>query len=298
MTYSIVARDPATGQMGVAVQSHYFSVGPVVPWAEAGVGAVATQAFAEVAYGPRGLELLRAGRAPAEALAELVAADAQASRRQVAMADASGEVAAHTGDATIPHAGHRLGEGVSVQANMMERATVPDAMLAAYTSAPGTLAERMLSALDAAEAEGGDIRGRQSAAIVVVSGTRGDTPWAERMLELRVEDHPEPLVELRRLVALRRAYDLLDEAEAAGARGDVATAGARLMEALRLAPGNTEILFWGAWGAASGGQAEVAKSLLAQATAQEPRWLELARRLAAMPDYRLADEARVALLGG
>lgn len=298
MTYSIVARDPATGQIGVAVQSHYFSVGPVVPWAEAGLGAVATQAFAEVSYGPRGLELLRAGRAPAEALAELLAADAQASRRQVAMVDASGTVAAHTGPATIPHAGHRLGEGVSAQANMMERETVPDAMLAAYTSASGTLADRMLGALDAAEAEGGDIRGRQSAAIVVVSGTRGETPWAERVLELRVEDHPEPLAELRRLVALRRAYDLLDEAEAASAKGDVAIAGARLIEALRLAPGNTEILFWGAWGAASGGQAEVAKSLLAQVTAQEPRWLELARRLAAMPDYRLADEARVALLGG
>ena len=297
LTYSIVARDPATGEIGVAVQSHYFSVGSVVPWAEAGAGGVATQAFAEISYGPKGLDRMRDGASAKAALRALVAADANAARRQVAMVDARGGVAAHTGERCVPQAGHRIAENVSVQANMMERDTVPDAMLAAYTATPGALPARLLAALDAAEAEGGDIRGRQSAAMLVVSGTPSGNPWADRLLELRVEDHPEPLTELRRLVDLHRAYRLLDEAERAGAGGDAAAAAPKVIEALQLAPGNAEITAWAALGAASAGQLDVARQLLAQVTAHEPRWRELARRLRALGDYNLPDETWAALLG-
>jgi uncharacterized Ntn-hydrolase superfamily protein len=296
MTYSIVARDPRTGELGVAVQSHAFSVGPIVPWAEAGVGAVATQAFADVSYGPLGLERMREGAWAADALAALVAADKNAARRQVAMVDATGAAAAHTGASCILHAGHRIGDGVSVQANMMERQTVPDAMLAAYESAQGTLAERLLTALDAAEAEGGDIRGRQSSSMVVVSGTRSDRPWAHRRIDLRVDDHPEPLAELRRLYALFAAHRKADEAQVAASNGDMATAGAKIAEAFQLAPGDPEIAFWAAIGAAAGGQLDVARSLLAQATAVEPRWRELARRLPAVDLFPLSEETLNALL--
>ena len=259
MTYSIVARDPATGELGVAVQSHYFSVGSVVPWTESGVGAVATQAFAELSYGPLGLELMRAGKSAPEALRELVAADSGSTRRQVAMVDASGDVAVHTGDLCIAYAGFRTGNGVSVQANMMERDTVPDAMLAAYESASGPLADRLLAALDAAEAEGGDIRGKQSAAMSISSGEKQDAPWKEDKLDLRVEDHPDPLVELRRLVQMHRAYRLADAAEKAGTAGNIPEAMSNMMEAMKLSPGNPEISFWAAMGTAMAGQMPLAK---------------------------------------
>lgn len=297
MTYSIVARDPASGRIGVAVQSHFFSTGSVVPWAEAGVGGVATQASAEVSYGPRGLELLRAGRSAPDALRELVAADAGAPHRQVAIVDARGRAAAHTGEACIECAGHRTADDVSVQANMMERDTVPDAMLGAFRSTRGELVARLLAALDAAEAEGGDIRGRRSAAILVVSGTSTGPPWADRQIDLRVEDHREPLVELRRLVDVHRAYELLGRADAAVRAGDTKAAEAHVLEALERAPGNTEILFWAAMGAAAGGRIDAAKALLAQASSENPRWVELARRLSRTREFALGDEARAALLG-
>jgi uncharacterized Ntn-hydrolase superfamily protein len=281
MTYSIVARDPQNSELGVAVQSHYFSVGSVVPWVEAGVGAVATQAFVDISYGPRGLELMRAGKTSQKALQHLVAADAQSARRQVAMVDARGDVAVHTGEECIACAGHRTGDGVSVQANMMERDTVPDAMLAAFEASSGDLAQRLLSALDAAEGEGGDIRGKQSAAMVVAAGTRRDEPWQDRLLDLRVEDHPEPLVELRRLVQLHRAYRLADAAEQAAAAGDVAAAASSMMQAMQLAPDNAEIAFWAAMGAAAGGQLPLAKQLLARAVSVDRRWNELVRRVPA-----------------
>jgi uncharacterized Ntn-hydrolase superfamily protein len=290
MTYSIVARDPETGRLGVAVQSHYFSVGPVVPWVRAGVGAVATQAFGEISYGPLGLDRMAAGESPADALGALLAADARAAQRQVGMVDAHGNVAAHTGERCIIYAGHRTGQGVSVQANMMERDTVPDAMMAAYEATNGGLAERLLAALDAAEAEGGDIRGRQSAAIVIAAGERAEHPWQGRLLDLRVEDHPEPLAELRRLVTLHRSYRLADEAERAAGTGDVAAAAAKMIEAMQLAPDNVEVAFWGAMGAATGGQMTLAKSLLDQCAAVDPRWRELARRLPAAGIYPITPE--------
>jgi uncharacterized Ntn-hydrolase superfamily protein len=281
MTYSIVARDPVTGALGVAVQSHYFGVGAVVPWAEAGVGAIATQAMGEPSYGPLGLDLMRAGKSAAEALRALTAADAGESTRQVAMVDARGGVAAHTGAHCIAEAGHRTGDGVSVQANMMERATVPDAMLAAYTASDGDLPDRMLAALDAAEAEGGDIRGRQSAAMLVVGGKGAAGPWwSTRTLELRVEDHPEPLRELRRLVALRRAYDASDRGFEMFRAGDIDGGLAEMEAARRLAPDNTEVAFWMALALVRKDIA-AARAMLAECRTAEPRWADLLRRLPA-----------------
>jgi uncharacterized Ntn-hydrolase superfamily protein len=298
MTYSIVARDSLNGELGVAVQSHYFSVGPVVPWVEAGVGAVATQAFAEIAHGPSGLDLMRAGKTAEEALDMVLLADPESARRQVAMVDATGKVAAHTGKQCIAHAGHRVCSGVSVQANMMERDTVPDAMLAAFEATSGELADRLLAALDAAEHEGGDIRGKQSAAIVVAAGERGEEPWRGRLMDLRVEDHTDPLIELRRLVQLHRAYGFAGAAERAAAAGDMAAAASSITQAMQVAPGNAEIAFWAAIGAAMGGQIPLAKQLLAQAVAVDPRWKELVRRLPASGTFPLSEEAIRELTGG
>src|SRR5271168_4816399 len=220
-TYSIVARDPDTGQLGVAVQSHYFAAGSVVTWAEAGVGAVATQASADPAYGKLGLDLMRARKSAPDTLAGLLAADPMREIRQVAMVDALGRTAAHTGQTTIPEAGHIVGDGFSVQANMMLKNTVWPAMAEAYTSAKGELVDRFLAALDAAEAEGGDIRGRQSAAILIVEGKSSGRPWHDRIFDLRVDDASEPLVEIRRLVAVRRAYIHMRLGDDAASRRDL-----------------------------------------------------------------------------
>lgn len=281
MTYSIVARDATTGELGCAVQSHFFSVGPIVPWVEAGAGAIATQAQVEVSYGPLGLERLRAGEPAAEALAALVGADEKSAHRQVAMVDAQGRVATHTGAMCIREAGHRQGDGVSVQANMMLRDTVPGTMLRAYEDASGDLADRLLAALDAAEAEGGDIRGRQSAAIVVVAGEPSGEPWRDRRVDLRVEDHPEPLVELRRLVGMRRAYDAVDRAELAGLHGDVETATAEYAKAEAACADNVEPAFWFGVSVAMSGDVERARKVLAAPFAVHDGWKELLRRLPA-----------------
>jgi uncharacterized Ntn-hydrolase superfamily protein len=207
MTYSIVARDPVTGEMGVAVQSCYFSVGTVVPWAEAGVGVVATQSFVDPSYGPLGLELLRRGKSAPEALPALVAVDPEAAHRQVAMIDSTGRVAVHTGSQCIPAAGHCLGEQVSAQANLMRKDTVWGAMIAAFTKTVGDLAARLLAALEAAEEQGGDLRGRQSVAMLIVAARATGKPWIDRVVDLRVEDHPDPVNELKRLLELKRAQD-------------------------------------------------------------------------------------------
>ena len=206
MTYSIVGRDPETGELGVAVQSRAFNTGAACAWAEAGVGAVATQSFTERRYGPRGLALLAAGRDPREALDELLAADDDREIRQVAFVDTRGTTAAHTGESCIPHAGHLAAENVSVQGNMLRSVDVWPAMREAFDAAPGSLAERLLAALDAAEAVGGDWRGRQAAGLVVVSGERDEQPSVDRVFELRVDDHEEPLRELRRLHRLAAGY--------------------------------------------------------------------------------------------
>ncbi len=279
-TYSIVARDPATGDLGVAVQSHWFQVGPIVPWAEPGVGVVATQSFVEVSYGPKGLAAMRAGKSPEEALGQLTAADEQRAVRQVAMVDARGRVAAWTGDKCIPAAGHATGDGYSVQANLMDKPTVWGAMAKAYEGSAGKpLAERLLAALDAAEAEGGDIRGRQSAALIVVAGEKPADPWGGRNVDLRVDDHPDPLGELRRLYGLHLAYEAMNAGDAAMATGDVAAATRHYTEAAELAPDIVELPFWQAVTLFTEGREEEALPIFRRVFAAEPRWAELVRRL-------------------
>lgn len=281
MTYSIVARDPDTGQMGVAVQSHYFSVGPVVPWGEAGIGVVATQAFAEPSYGPLGLDLMRGGKSAGDALRSLIEVDALADRRQVAMIDNAGEVAAHTGGRTIQGAGHITGENYSVQANMMLTDTVPEAMSKVFEAAGGELVERMLTALDAAEAEGGDIRGKQSAAILVVKGERAANPYVGRVLELRVEDHPDPLAELRRLLGVKRAYELNNAGAVHLGQGNESEAMAAFDRAQRSVPENAEFSFWACITLASTGRFDQARRFLDHAKDADGEWIELLRRLPA-----------------
>jgi uncharacterized Ntn-hydrolase superfamily protein len=235
-TYSIVARDADTGQMGIAVHSCHLAVGAIVPWAEAGVGVVATQAFANAAFGPDGLDRLRAGATPQATLTELLAGDSGRDLRQVAILDAAGRVAAHTGSRCVRAAGHLTAPGVSVQANMMTDETVWPAMLAAYEHHRGDLAARLLAALAAAEDAGGDIRGRQSAALVIVEGERQSKRWQGRVCDLRVDDHPDPVGELGRLVRLQRAERAHAQFIAAVQSGRMVDAIALLEEALRIAP--------------------------------------------------------------
>jgi uncharacterized Ntn-hydrolase superfamily protein len=265
--------------MGVAVQSHWFSVGSVVTWGEAGVGVVATQAFAEPSYGPLGLDLMRGGRSAAEALQALTAIDAQADRRQVAMIDASGLVATHTGENCLDAAGHRTGDTYSAQANMMLRDTVWDAMAGAFESASGDLADRLLAALDAAEAEGGDIRGRQSAAMLVVGAERAPHAAAGGVLELRVEDDADPLAELRRLVGVKRAYDRMNEGDGHLAREDFEAAFAEYEAAQASVPDNVEFTFWRGVMLANFGRIDEARSFLERTYAATGDWRELLRRL-------------------
>lgn len=279
-TYSIVARDPTTGQMGVAVQSHWFSVGSVVSWAEAGVGAIATQSFVDPAYGKLGLELMRAGRSAPEALKALVAADDGRDVRQVAMIDAQGRVDAWTGVKDIPAAGHHVGSGYSVQANLMLNDTVWPAMSRAYERASGDLADRMLAALDAAEAAGGDIRGRQSAALVVVSGTSTGQPWKDRLFDVRVDDHADPLGELRRLVVLQRAYHHMNAGDLAVEKKDNAAALREYSAAERLVPGHAEMIYWHAVAQVNMGRVDDALPLFARVFAMDRNWATLTPRLA------------------
>jgi uncharacterized Ntn-hydrolase superfamily protein len=278
-TYSIVARDAATGELGVAVQSHWFSVGSHVPWAEAGVGAVATQSFTDPTYGKLGIDLMRAGRSAPEALRGLVAADEGRDVRQVAMVDAEGRVAAHTGNKCIEAAGHLVGKGYSVEANLMRSDKVWPAMSKAFESAKGNLAERMLAALEAAEAVGGDIRGRQSAALIVVSGTPTGRPWKDRVYDLRVDDSPAPLPELRRLVALQTAYNLMDAGDLAVEKKDDAGALKAYAAAEALVPESAEMVFWHAVSLVSMKREAEALPLFRRVFAMDPAWRELTPRL-------------------
>lgn len=287
-TYSIVARDAETGQMGVAVQSHWFSVGSVVTWAAPGVGAVATQSFVDPSYGPLGLELMAAGKTAEQALRALVTADAHPEVRQVAMVDAAGNIATHTGAGAIEAAGHRTGQGYSVQANLMLSPTVPDAMARAYERSDGDLAERLLAALEAAQAEGGDIRGKQSAAILVVSGEPTGRPWAGRIFDLRVEDHTQPVQELRRLVHLARAYQHMNAGDEALTEGDVPAALEAYAAAGAMVPDeatNGEMAFWHAVTLVGVDRAEEAMPLFRRAFAQDPNWATLVPRLVAAGQF-------------
>ncbi len=278
MTYSIVARDPSTGELGVAVQSHWFAVGPIVPWAQPGVGAVATQANAEVAYGPRALELLKQGLDARSALARLLDEDPGSAGRQVAVVDAHGNVASHTGENCIPFAGHIAADGVSCQANIMVSERIWPAMLDAYRTASGPLSDRLLAALDAAEGEGGDARGRQSAAIRVVPAQ--GNPW-DTVVSLHVEDHPDPLVELRRLVRLHNAYALANQADQCVNDAHYDEAARLYQQASELAPGNHELLLWAGLGAAQAGDLDTGVARVQAAIELHPGWRELLERLPA-----------------
>ena len=282
MTYSIVARDEETGELGVAVQSHYFQVGPVVPWAIAGIGAVATQSMVNVSFGPLGLEYMRSGYTAGQALKALLAGDSQPESRQVALVDAAGKVAVHTGAKCIPAAGHRTGDGFSCQANLMEKDTVWDAMVEAYTATDAPLAERMMAALEAAEAEGGDIRGKQSAAMLVVTGNPTGRAWEDRIIELRVEDAPDPLAELRRLLRVKRAYMAVASSDRLEEQKDMAGAMAKMQEAIKLAPEMVEIQFWSGLTIAQAGQLDGGCALMAVAVAKDKRWIETLHRLVAV----------------
>jgi uncharacterized Ntn-hydrolase superfamily protein len=298
MTYSIVARDKTTGEFGVAVQSHYFQVSPEVPWALAGVGAVATQSRVNLSYGPLGLELLQAGYSAQEALRALTAGDSQAEVRQCAIVDAAGNVAAHTGAKCIPAAGHTLGDGFSCQANLMEKDTVWNAMAEAYTTTDAPLPERMMAALEAAEAEGGDIRGKQSAAMLVVAGHGTGRPWNDRFIDLRVEDAAEPLPELRRLLRIKRAYIIAGAADDLEAKGDLAGAIAKLQAAISIAPEMVELRMMAGVTMATAGDVDGGCALIAEAMRKNGRWLEMLRRLVAVDlvsaEVASAIEARLA----
>ncbi len=275
-TYSIVARDAATGALGVAAQSHWFAVGSIVPWARPGVGAVATQSIAEPAYGPRLLDLLEAGAPAPEALAALLAEDEAARYRQVAVVDAGGRVGVHTGERCIAHAGDRSGGQFSAQANMMASPDVWPAMAYAFESAPGSLARRLAAALHAAEAHGGDVRGRQSAVLLVVPQAGG--PW-QTTANLRVDDSDEPLAELDRLLDLQDAYDLANEGDALAGAGRHVEAGDRYTRASALAPDNHELLFWAGLAAAQAGDMPTALTRVRRAIELRPAWRELLDRL-------------------
>jgi uncharacterized Ntn-hydrolase superfamily protein len=280
VTYSIVALDDRTGELGVAVQTRWLAVGSLVPWLRPGVGAIATQSFVDTRYGFEGIRLLAAGRSPEAALAELVAADGDPGVHQVGIVDAAGRTAAHTGADCVAAAGHLTGPGVSVQANMMERPTVWPAMLAAFESAGGDLADRLVAALRAAEAEGGDVRGRQSAAIVVVPGRPEAHPWDVRY-DLRVDDARAPLDELERLLALNRGYESLDAAIEALAVGETSAALAFFERAAELAPDDDQIRLWLSLAVFDAGDEERGRRLYRSALEVEPRVGEHLRRFLA-----------------
>ena len=286
-TYSIVARDAETGQLGVAVQSHWFAVGAGVVWAAPGVGAVATQSFMDPDYGPLGLQLMRAGKRAGQALSALLAIDEFANVRQVGMVDAAGTVANHTGEQSIGEYCDVSGDAFTAQANMMWKSTVCEAMAEAFRASAGDLAERLLVALEAAEAEGGDVRGKQSAALLVVSGDASLPAWSGRLFDLRVDDHPEPLVELRRLVLMNRAYTLMNAGDGYMTEGNITEAVNAYSAAETLVPDSHEMVFWHAATLAAAGEVDASLPLFAKAFEAWPRWRELLPRLPAaglLPD--------------
>ena len=279
-TYSIVAYDPQTREIGAAVQSHWFSVGSLVIWAQAGVGAVATQSFVRVDYGPLGLEGMAAGEEPRALLGRLTGADPGKDVRQVAMVDARGRVAGHTGEKCIDYACDRQGTFFSVQANLMLKDTVCAAMERAFTQATGPLAERLVAALAAAEGEGGDLRGRQSAAIKVVSADKPEHPWEGVRVDLRVEDHDRPVEELTRLVKVSQAYDRMNQGDLALEHQKVEEAMGHYRAAVGMLPGRVEPLFWQAVNLVGIGKLDDALPLFKQVFAKSANWRVLPPRLA------------------
>ncbi len=278
-TYSIVAIDKETGQIGVAVQSHWFSVGSLVIWAEPGVGAVATQSFVEVSYGPLGIAMMRSGKTAQQALKGLVASDPNQMVRQVAMIDIHGNIAAHTGKLCIDFAGHLVGKNYSCQANMMEKGTVWQAMSIAFENSKGEFVDRLMAALEAAQKEGGDIRGKQSAAILVVKTKGSGSPWNNRLFDIRVEDHKEPLKEIKRLILVAKAYNHMNKGDEYMTNEKTEQALKSYSTAMKIYPGNPEMLFWPAVTMAASGKVEESLPLFKKVFQQDRRWAELLKRL-------------------
>ena len=278
-TFSIVAYDQQSGQIGVAVQSHWFSVGSIVSWAEAGVGAVATQSLVNVSFGPRALESLKKGYSPQKTVEELVNADEGRDFRQLAVIDEKGRVATHTGEKCIADAGHIIGKNYSVQANMMLNKEVVPAMSKAFEQSSGPLAERMVAALQAAQKAGGDIRGQQSAAIIIVRVKSTGKFWEDRLIDLRVEDHPNAVKELARILAVFRAYEHMNKGDLAIEKGDEKTALQEYAAAEKMFPNNTEMKFWHAVALVNIGKVDLALPIFKKTFAEDKNYIELTRRI-------------------
>lgn len=279
-TYSIVARDEVTGEMGVAVQSHWFSVGTSVIYGEAGVGVVATQSLTNPAYGPKGLALMKQGLSPQQALDALIANDGGEQYRQVGILSANGDVATHTGSACIAEAGHRQGKNFSVQANLMLNNTVWGAMADAFEKSKGKpLSERLLITLKAAQAEKGDLRGKQSAAILIVSGTATGNSWEDTLMDLRVDDHDNPLQELERLMKVHKAYGFMNNGDVAMEAGDSKKAEQQYLSAQKLFPDNLEMQYWYAVNLLNSKDFKKAKPILKSIFKQDKNWQILIPRL-------------------
>ena len=292
-TFSIVARDAATGEMAVAVQSHWFSVGSLVSWGKSGVGVVATQSFVNPAYGPKGLQLMEEGLSAEEALQNLIAADDGKDYRQVAFLDVNGNASAYTGAKCVIYADQITGDNFSVQANMMLTDQTVPAMEKAFSDNKGMpLAERMIAVLKAAEQAGGDIRGKQSAALIVVGPDLVENPWEEYRINLRVDDHENPIEELDRLLKVARAYEYMNKGDLAVEAGDMPEALKQYGTAEELFPDNLEMKFWKAVAMANDGQLEKAKPIFKAIFEQNENWREMIGRLA-KPGLLTVSEAEV-----
>ncbi len=278
-TYSIVAYDEETGQLGVAVQSHWFSVGSLVPWIKAGVGAVATQSFVKVEYGPNGLKLMEKGFSADDALKLLIGEDENSNVRQVGMVDTKGNADAFTGDNCIQFAGHIVGKNYTVQANLMASATVPTAMVRAYETTKGELVDRLMAVLEAAQKEGGDVRGKQSAAIIVTTGEPTGIEWKDKLFDLRIEDHPEPIKEMKRLIRVSRAYQHANAGDLYIETGEIDKALKEYDLAAEYYPENPELPFWTAVSLASVDRIEEALPIFAEVFDKAPDLRELVPRL-------------------
>lgn len=294
-TFSIVARDPETGEMGVAVQSHWFSVGSIVAWGEAGVGVVATQSFVNPSFGPHGLDLLKKGMTAQEVVELLISTDEGREMRQLAIVDSKGNSFAYTGSKCISEAGHFVGNGYSVQANMMLNNTVWNAMSKAFENTKAPLAERLIAALEAAQNEGGDIRGKQSACILVVRGKATGNLWEDRLIDLRVEDNPEPVVELKRLLRVYRAYEHMNNGDLAVEKNDLKLAMDQYNAAMKMFPENLEMKYWTAVSLANTGDIENSLPMFREIFAKDSNWKELTRRLPGV-DLLNVDEKNLKLI--
>ena len=292
-TYSIVARDKETSQLGVAVQTHWFAVGAMCPWIEAGVGAVATQSMVEVSYGPKSLALLKKGAKPGDVLKKLLDQDKGRALRQVAIIDINGNLATHTGNRCIREAGHSQGDNFSVQANMMLNENVWPAMAAAFEGSKGKLSHRMLAALTAGQSAGGDIRGMQSAAMLVADCEKSEEPWKHELINIRVDDHPKPLAELKRLLLIHEAYDHMNRGDSHLEKRNFSGASVEYQKAFDLLPENEEIPFWHAVSLVEKGKMEEALSLFKKLFLENPNWYELALRLPES-DLMKADQQQIA----